>query len=78
MLVGQMFVGAATLDLYPNGGIFNNPLLYLGMIIGGILLIFTGVKITNHTQGKYDAKTGTTSPGSLDQFSGEHKMKYYN
>ena len=71
MICIQPFVGAVLYSLA-----ISNPLVLVGLIIGGILTIISGSKITDYTQGKYDASTNTTSPGSLDQFSGEHTMRY--
>lgn len=71
-LVGQVIVGGLLLQ----SGIFVSPWIFIGAIIGGILMIISGSKITDYTQGKYDSRTNTTSPGSLDQFSGEHTMRY--
>jgi len=56
----------------------GNPLVFLGMMIGGIIMVITGSKILKKTRGgEYDDKTKTYSKGSLDQFSGEHTMRYY-
>ena len=80
-MIVQTFVGAIFADggkwaLGLQSGIFISPWIFIGAIIGSILLIISGSKITDYTQGKYDPRTNTTSPGSLDQFSGEHTMRY--
>lgn len=71
-IIGQAIIGGGLLA----EGITINPLKLLGFLIGGILLIIAGSITTNYTKGKYDSRTNTTSPGSLDQFSGEHTMRY--
>ena len=71
-IIGQAIIGGGLLA----EGITLNPLKLLGFLIGGILLIIAGSVITNYTKGKYDSRANTKSPGSLDQFSGEHTMRY--
>jgi hypothetical protein len=77
MICIQPILGAIFLEMNINGSPFSYaPGVLIGLILGGITLIISGNRIKDYTQGKYDPRTNTTSPGSLDQFSGEHTMRY--
>lgn len=77
MICLEPFLGLIFTESNINGSPFSYaPGVLIGLILGGITLIISGNRIKDYTQGKYDARTNTTSPGSLDQFSGEHTMRY--
>lgn len=77
MICLEPLLGAIFMQSNINGSPFSYaPGVLIGLILGGITLIISGNRIKDYTQGKYDSRTNTTSPGSLDQFSGEHTMRY--